>query len=204
MAAPLCLPVLTGRHSIIKRRDKEAMKQFLFVILAMLLLAGPALVASDKTDMVSTKNIMQNAASAGDLSTLVMAIKAAGLERLLEGPGPYTLFAPNNQAFSELPKGTLENLMKPENKEQLKKLLELHIVQGKWTTADLKKRILEGKGSTDLKSLTGETLHIADHAGRMLMVKDNDDDIGMFLVSDALQSNGVVHVIDNVMSPKEK
>jgi uncharacterized surface protein with fasciclin (FAS1) repeats len=178
-------------------------KKPIYLLIALLVLGMSSLLAGDKTEMVPTKTIMQNASNAADLSTLVSAIKAAGLEQLLNGPGPYTFFAPNNEAFSELPKGTLENLMKPENKNKLKKMLEMHVVQGKWTTADLKKKLEEGSGTAELTCLTGEKLHIADHGGRMLMVKDNDDDIGMFLVSDQLQSNGVIQVIDNVLSPKE-
>ena len=177
-------------------------KKLSFLLIALLVLGVGSLVAGDQTEMVPSKTIMQNASNAAQLSTLVSAIKAAGMEQLLEGSGPYTLFAPNNEAFSELPKGTLENLMKPENKAKLKAMLEMHVVQGKWTTADLKKKIEEGKGA-ELTCMTGEKLHIADHGGRMLMVKDNDDDIGMFLGSDQESSNGVVHVIDNVLSPKE-
>jgi uncharacterized surface protein with fasciclin (FAS1) repeats len=176
------------------------MKKSIYLLFAILVLSATALVAGDKP---AAQTVMQNASNTADLSTLVKVIKAAGLESLLEGSGPYTLFAPNNEAFSELPKGTLENLLKPENKEKLKKVLEMHVVQGNWTTAALKKKVEEGKGTAELTCMTGEKLHIADHGGRMLMVKDNDDDIGMFLGSDAVQSNGVVHVIDNVLSPKE-
>jgi uncharacterized surface protein with fasciclin (FAS1) repeats len=179
------------------------MKNPIYMLFAILFLSATSLLGGGQTQMVATKTIMQNASNAAELSTLVSAIKAAGLENLLEGAGPYTLFAPNNEAFAELPKGTLENLMKPENKAKLKAVLEMHVVQGKWTTADLKKKLEEGKGTAELTCMTGEKLHIADHGGRMLMVKDNDDDIGMFLGSDQENSNGVVHVIDNVLSPKE-
>lgn len=177
-------------------------KRPIYLLMAILVLGVSSLFAGGQTEMVPAKTIMQNASNAAELSTLVSAIKAAGLEQLLEGTGPYTFFAPNNEAFAELPKGTLENLMKPENKAKLKAVLEMHVVQGKWTTADLKKLIQE-KGTAELTCMTGEKLHIADHGGRMLMVKDNDDDIGMFLGSDQENSNGVVHVIDNVLSPKE-
>jgi uncharacterized surface protein with fasciclin (FAS1) repeats len=175
----------------------------IYLIIMAILVVGITSLFAGQTQMVATKTIMQNASNAAELSTLVSAIKAAGLENLLEGAGPYTLFAPNNEAFAELPKGTLENLMKPENKAKLKAVLEMHVVQGKWTTADLKKKLEEGKGTAELTCMTGEKLHIADHGGRMLMVKDNDDDIGMFLGSDQENSNGVIHVIDNVLSPKE-
>lgn len=178
-------------------------KKPIYLLIAILVLGVSSLLAGDQSEAVPTQTIMQNASKAAELSTLVSAIKAAGLEELLQGTGPYTLFAPNNEAFGELPKGTLENLMKPENKAKLKAVLEMHIVQGKWTTADLKKKLEDGKGTAELTCMTGEKLHIADHGGRMLMVKDNDDDIGMFLGSDQENSNGVVHVIDNVLSPKE-
>jgi uncharacterized surface protein with fasciclin (FAS1) repeats len=178
------------------------MKKAILVTVAILALAASTLAASDKAEMSATKNIMQNVAGTPDLSTLVSVIKAAGLEDMLKGPGPYTLFAPKNDAFGDLPKGTLENLMKPENKEQLKKLVQFHIVAGTWTTDDLKKKIAEGKGVFDITTVEGSKLHIADHNGMHLMLRDDDDDMGMFNAWDLKQSNGVIHIIDNVMMPK--
>lgn len=178
------------------------MKKSIVVVVTLLVLGGASLLAGDKPQMSASKTIMENAANSPDLSTLVAAIKAAGLEKVLEGPGPYTLFAPSNEAFADMPKGTVENLMKPENKSQLKKVLEYHIVKGKWTTADLKKKIAEGKGTAELTSLSGEKLRIGD-MGKMLMVSDLDDDLGMFTWSDLAQSNGEIDVIDNLMMPKQ-
>lgn len=184
------------------REDGEMMKKAILITMAILGLAVSTLAAGDKVEMSPEKNIMQNVAGTPELSTLVSVIKAAGLEEMLKGQGPYTLFAPKNDAFTDLPKGTLENLMKPENKEQLKKVVQFHIVAGKWTTADLKKKIAEGKGVFDITTVEGSKLHIADHNGMHLMLRDDDDDLGMFNAWDLTQSNGVVHIIDNVMLPK--
>ena len=178
------------------------MKKSVLLLIAIMGLGASTLVAGDKPEMSPKKTIMQNAAATPELSMLVAAIKAAGLEETLAGPGPYTLFAPKNDAITDLPKGTWDTLMKPENKEQLKKVLQFHIVAGKWTTDDLKKKIAEGKGVFDITTVEGSKLHIADHNGMHLMLRDDDDDMGMFNAWDLAQSNGVIHVIDNVMMPK--
>ena len=178
------------------------MKKSVFLLLAIIVFSGSSLLAGDNDHMSPTRNIMQNAENDPNLSMLVAALKATGLDKMLAEKGPYTLFAPKNQAIIELPKGTWENLTKPENKAQLTKVLKLHIMAGKWTTADLKKKIAEGKGLAAITTLEGETIHVADHAGMHLMLRDNDHDLGMFNTWDIMQSNGVIHVIDNVMMPK--
>src|SRR5512146_180360 len=178
------------------------MKKSIFLLLAMIVLSGSSLLAGDKEAMSPSKNIMQNIENDPNLSMLLSALKATGLDKMLAEKGPYTLFAPKNEAIKELPKGTWENLMKPENKEKLTQLLKLHIMTGKWTTDDLKKKITEGKGLAAVTTLEGETVHVADHMGMHLMLRDNDDDMCMFNTWDLEQSNGVIHVIDNVMMPK--
>ena len=145
---------------------------------------------------------MQNLAKSADHTTLVAAIKAAGVEEMLKGPGPFTIFAPTNKAFTEQPDNYIGNLMKPENKEQLKKMVLYHVVAGKLTTEELKAK-LKADPHAEITTLSGLRLHVGDHNGKHLMVKDDDDDMGMFEVSDAVGSNGVIHVIDNVMTPKQ-
>jgi uncharacterized surface protein with fasciclin (FAS1) repeats len=182
------------------------MNKLLSVVFAMLLLVAAGF-AGDKNpvvggqEMLPTNNILQNLAKSADHTTLVAAIKAAGLEEMLKGPGPFTIFAPTNKAFAEQPDNYIGNLMKPENKEQLKKMVLYHIVAGKLTTEELKAK-LKADPQAEITTLSGLRLHLADHNGRHLMVKDDDDDMGMFEVSNAVGSNGVIHVIDNVMTPK--
>ncbi len=180
------------------------------LMLAVLLLAAVAALAADKNpvvggqEMLPTNNILQNLSKSADHTTLVKAIKAAGLEETLTGAGPITIFAPTNQAFAEMPDGLFDKLMKPENKEQLRKTLLYNMLQGKWTTADLKKKIQESKdGLGELTSMEGAKLKIADHNGMHLMIRSEDDDIGMFSVWDIACSNGLIHVVDNVMQLKE-
>ncbi|HYX53562.1 MAG TPA: fasciclin domain-containing protein [Candidatus Limnocylindrales bacterium] len=181
-----------------------------YSFLVLLLISAAALLAADKNpvvggqEMLPTNTIYANLSKSADHTTFMSAIKAAGLEDQLKAAGPITVFAPTNQAFADMPKGTFENLMKPENKEQLKKLLLYNMASGKWTTSDLKKKIKESKEATaEIAALQGGKLTLKDHSGMHLMVQSEDDDIGMFNVSDVLCSNGVIHVIDNVMMPKQ-
>ncbi len=180
----------------------------LLAIASVISLMTALVFAGDKNpvvggqEMLPTNNIMQNLSKSADHTTLVAAIKAAGLEETLSGPGPFTLFAPTNKAFAEQPDGFVANLMKPENREQLKKLLMYHIVKGKLTTVELKDKIqADAEKQAEIVTLSGGKLHVADHNGMHLMVKSEDDDIGMFEVSNVGESNGIIHVIDNVMSP---
>lgn len=179
-------------------------------LLTLLLLAVTAVLAANKNpvvggkEMLPTNTILQNLSQSADHTTLVKAIKAAGLEETLEGAGPITIFAPTNKAFAEMPDGLLDKLMKPENKERLKKTLLYNMLAGKWTTTDLKQKIKESKdGLAELTSMEGAKLILADHAGMHLMIRSEDDDIGMFSVWDVVSSNGLIHVVDNVMQLKE-
>jgi uncharacterized surface protein with fasciclin (FAS1) repeats len=180
------------------------------LLLALLLISATALLAAARNpvvggkEMLPTNNILQNLSLSADHTTLVKAIKAAGLEETLEGTSPITVFAPTNQAFAEMPDGLFDKLMKPENKEQLKRMLLYNMLAGKWSTADLKQKIKEAKtGSAELTSLQGSKLKVADHNGMHLMIRSEDDDIGMFSVWDVPSSNGLIHVVDNVMQLKE-
>jgi uncharacterized surface protein with fasciclin (FAS1) repeats len=182
------------------------MRHKLILLCGLFMFATTLLSAQTKpapAGQPATGDLVQTLISRGNHTTFVAALKSVGLDQVLAGPGPFTIFAPIDQAFAELPKGTMENLMKPENREQLKKMLSYHVVAGKWDTAELKKKIKEGDGQALITPLDGGKLHIADHSGMHLMVRDEDDDIGMFNKSDVPASNGVVHVIDNVMMPKQ-
>lgn len=182
---------------------KLILSLFAIVIAAGTMLAGDKNPVVGGQEMLPTRNIVENLSKSADHTTFIALLKTAGMEETLKGAGPYTVFAPINQAFVELPKDYMENLLKPENREDLKKMLSYHIIAGKWTTADIKAKLKAGDGPVEFTSLEGSKLTLADHSGMHLMVRDEDDDIGMFNVSDVMQSNGVVHVIDNVMQPKK-
>jgi len=151
-------------------------------------------------EMYPTKNIVENAVNSADHTTLVAAVKAAGLVDTLEGPGPFTVFAPTNEAFAKLPAGTVDTLLKPENKNTLVKVLTYHVVAGKVTAADLKKQITEGKGQATLKTVSGDTL-TAMMQGKKIVLKDDKGDISTVTIANVMQSNGVIHVVDTVLLP---
>jgi uncharacterized surface protein with fasciclin (FAS1) repeats len=166
-----------------------------------------AFAQMDKTAMVGgaamypTKNIIENAVNSKDHTTLVAAVKAAGLAETLEGPGPFTVFAPTNEAFDKLPKGTVETLLKPENKDQLTAILTYHVVAGNLSSMDLMKMVKEGNGKATLKTVQGEDLTIAKK-GKNLMVTDAKGDVAKITIANVNQSNGVIHVINTVLLPK--
>jgi uncharacterized surface protein with fasciclin (FAS1) repeats len=151
--------------------------------------------------MYPTKNIVENAVNSKDHTTLVAAVKAAGLVDTLEGAGPFTVFAPTNEAFAKLPAGTVETLVKPENKAMLAKILTYHVVAGHLTAADLMKMVDDGKGKAMLTTVEGDTLTVdAPMAGKLEIV-DAKGDKAMIAIPDVLQSNGVIHVVDTVVLP---
>ncbi len=174
------------------------------IILAVGLSAAPSFAAVKMVGgapMYPTKTIVENAVNSKDHTTLVAAVKAAGLVETLSGPGPFTVFAPTNKAFAKLPKGTVESLVAPENKDKLTAILTYHVVPGKLTAADLKAEIKAGGGQAELKTVQGETLTVTAK-GRMLNVTDAKGDVAHVTIGDVLQSNGVIHVIDTVMIPE--
>jgi uncharacterized surface protein with fasciclin (FAS1) repeats len=150
--------------------------------------------------MCPSKNIVENAVHSRDHTTLVAAVKAAGLVDTLEGPGPFTVFAPVNGAFSKLPKGTVENLLKPENKDMLTAVLTYHVVAGKHSAAELAQEVKAGGGRAMLKTVQGEPLTVVE-AGSRLEVIDAKGERSMITIADVNQSNGVIHVIDTVLLP---
>jgi uncharacterized surface protein with fasciclin (FAS1) repeats len=151
--------------------------------------------------MYPSKNIVQNAVNSKDHTTLVAAVKAAGLVDTLSSPGPFTVFAPVNAAFAKLPAGTVENLLKPENKDTLVKVLTYHVVPGRMTAVNLMKAVKDGEGEAKLKTVAGEDILVKQAGPGKLTVTDSKGDVAMVTIADVLQSNGVIHVIDTVLLP---
>jgi len=151
--------------------------------------------------MYASKNIVENASHSKDHTTLVAAVKAAGLVKTLEGKGPFTVFAPTNEAFDALPEGTVATLLKPENKATLTKILTCHVVAGDVTAAKLEKMIKMDGGSYKMKTAGGCTLTAMEKGGKV-MIKDEKGDVADVTIADVKQSNGVIHVIDKVLMPK--
>lgn len=150
--------------------------------------------------MLPTKNIVENAMNSKDHTTLVAAVKAAGLVDTLEGPGPFTVFAPTNEAFAKLPAGTVDNLLKPENLDTLKKILTYHVVSGNMSAADLMKAIKAGGGKATLTTVQGGTI-TAMKSGKGITLTDEKGGMAHVTIADVRQSNGVIHVIDAVLMP---
>jgi uncharacterized surface protein with fasciclin (FAS1) repeats len=150
--------------------------------------------------MYPSRNIIENAVNSKDHTTLVTAVKAAGLVDTLEGKGPFTVFAPTNEAFSKLPPGTVDTLLKPENKPTLVKILTYHVVSGNYTAADLMKMVKAGGGKATLKTVEGEPLTISEN-GPNLFVSGEKSGVSEVTTPNVKQSNGVIHVINAVVLP---
>lgn len=151
-------------------------------------------------EMFPNKNIVENAVNSADHTTLVAAVKAAGLVDTLMSQGPFTVFAPTNAAFSKLPAGTVETLLKPENKGTLTKVLTYHVVPGRISSADLKKWIKREKGTATLKTVSGGMLW-ATMQGNDIVLKDEKGAWSTITQANVFQSNGVIHVVDSVVLP---
>ena len=177
---------------------------------ATLAIAGPAIANHHKSGeghsmvggaaMYPAKNIVENASAAPNLKTLVAAVKAAGLVETLASPGPFTVFAPTDDAFAKLPAGTVETLVKPENKGTLTSILTYHVVAGKVTAADVVALIKKGGGKAMIKTVQGGTL-TASLQGQNVVLTDAKGGKSIVTQTDVMQSNGVVHVIDTVVMP---
>ena len=148
--------------------------------------------------MYPSKNIIQNAVNSKDHTTLVAAVKAADLVDTLSGPGPFTVFAPTNEAFAKLPDGTVDTLLKPENKDQLVDVLTYHVVPGRYTAKDLMAMAKKNGGKTMLKTVEGKDLTFQIKDGK-LWVWDAKGDAAKITSKNVMQSNGVIHVIDTVL-----
>lgn len=175
--------------------------------LALATLGATAAIAGGQYPMVGgaamypTKTIVENAVNSKDHTTLVAAVKAAGLVDTLASPGPFTVFAPTNAAFAKLPAGTVETLLKPENKAQLVKILTYHVVPGRITAADLVAKIKAGSGMATVTTVEGGTL-TARLVGGKVVLTDENGGTATVTQADVMQSNGVIHVTDGVFLPK--
>jgi uncharacterized surface protein with fasciclin (FAS1) repeats len=150
--------------------------------------------------MYQSKNIVENAVNSKDHTTLVAAVKAAGLVDTLASPGPFTVFAPTNAAFKKLPPGTVEGLLKPEELAQLKGVLTYHVVAGTLTAQDLTRMVREGGGKATLTTVEGEPLTVEQKAGHLEII-DSKGDVATVTIPNVMQSNGVIHVINTVLLP---
>jgi len=176
------------------------------VFAALAIMAAPLVVLAKNNPMVGgaamydTKDIVDNAVNSADHTTLVAAVKAADLVDTLKSAGPFTVFAPTNAAFSKLPAGTVDTLLKPENKSMLTGVLTYHVVAGKVDSAMLAKMIKDGKGKATLKTVAGGTL-TASMKGKDIVLTDAKGGSAKVTTSDVYQSNGVIHVVDSVLLP---
>lgn len=195
-------------YTIHPNHKKHNMKTIKFALAVVALLAASQVsFAQEKTvtvggaPMYPSKNIIENAVNSKDHTTLVAAVKAAGLVETLSGPGPFTVFAPTNKAFDKLPKGTVETLLKPENKGTLTGILTYHVVAGKVSAADLVKMIKSMGGKAMVKTVAGGEL-TASMKGKNVILTDAKGGTAMVTIADVNQSNGVIHVIDSVLLPQ--
>src|SRR3984885_743687 len=183
------------------------MKRKVAVLLLSVVTLACAALAADKTPIVGgqpmypTKDIIDNAVNSADHTTLVAAVKAAGLVDTLKGPGPFTVFAPTNEAFAKLPAGTVDTLLKPENHDMLVKILTYHVVAGRYSTAMLKKEIRAGGGTATLTTVEGGKLWLMMNGEDNIIIKDEKGDWANLTIGNVNQSNGVIQVIDTVLLP---
>ena len=184
------------------------MRKFIFAIFAALSFGlGSNLVAQSMDVMVggemmyNSKDIIDNAVNSKDHTTLVAAVKAAGLVETLKGAGPFTVFAPTNEAFAMLPAGTVDNLLKPENKDMLVKILTYHVVAGSWDFDKIAKAIKDGNGKAEITTVSGGKIWAMMNGSKNIVLKDEKGNVANISTYDVMQSNGVIHVIDKVLMP---
>jgi len=196
--------VLQAAGQITNEERETEMKKIAQMFVITLVAASAILAANNPMvgghEMFPSKNIVQNALNSDDHTTLVAAVKAAGLVDTLEGPEPFTVFAPTNEAFSKLPAGTVDTLLMTENKSTLTKILTYHVVSGRMDAKDIAKAIKAGNGKTELTTVSGGKLW-ASMQGKDLVLTDEKGGMAKVTISNVYQSNGVIHVIDTVLIP---
>lgn len=184
------------------------MKKLSYALVLTTALCASGMALAENTVMVGgqnmlpTKDIVDNAVNSADHTTLVAAVKAAGLVDTLKGKGPFTVFAPTNAAFGKLPAGTVDNLVKPENKATLTKILTYHVVPGKYDFMALSNAIKKGNGTAELATASGGKLMLMMNGMHNIQVKDETGNTANISTYDVYQSNGVINVIDTVLMPK--
>lgn len=181
-------------------KSRFAIRLSAFFLLAAAAVVGRQYPMVGGAAMYPSKNIIENAVNSADHTTLVAAVKAAGLVDTLEGPGPFTVFAPTNEAFAKLPEGTVDTLLKAENKDMLTKILTYHVVPGKLSIQDIKKMIKTGHGKAELKTVSGGTLWAMQEGGKIVL-RDEKGGTASITIPNVYQSNGVIQVVDSVLLP---
>jgi uncharacterized surface protein with fasciclin (FAS1) repeats len=174
---------------------------FAFAATALTATAALAAIMVGGAPMYPNKTIIQNALNSKDHTTLVAAVKAAGLVDTLQGEGPFMVFAPTNAAFAELPKGTVDTLLKPENKDQLVKILTYHVVKANALSDAIRKMVADDGGKHPVKTVSGDQLIVSTVGGKIRLTDENGG-TATVTIADVKQSNGVIHVIDKVLLPK--
>ena len=182
------------------------MKQIKWMVISTAILFSSTLIAQKPVEvggaaMYASKNIVENAVNSKDHTTLLAAVKAAGLVETLQSDGPFTVFAPTNEAFDMLPAGTVSTLLKPENKQMLSSILTYHVVAGKYDAKTINELIAKGNGSASFTTVEGGKLWIMKK-GSGYELKDEKGGMAQITIKDVYQSNGVIHVIDHVVMPK--
>ena len=184
-------------------RRENPMKTLKLATAILALTTGMALAENPMVGgaaMYEDKNIVENAVNSADHTTLVAAVQAAGLVETLQGDGPFTVFAPTNEAFAKLPAGTVETLLKPENKDQLVKILTCHVVAANAMAADVSKMVMDDGGAHTVKTVGGCEFTAMEKDGK-IMIKDGQGNVANVTIADVKQKNGVLHVIDTVLLP---
>jgi uncharacterized surface protein with fasciclin (FAS1) repeats len=193
----------------LKKAIMKTQRNLATLVVAFAMMMGTSTFAQTKektvqvggAPMYPSKNIVENAVNSKDHTTLVAAVKAAGLVETLQGKGPFTVFAPTNSAFDKLPKGTVETLLKPENLKTLQTILTYHVLQGKFSAKDIVLAIKDGNGKAEFKTVSGGKLY-ASMNGKDVILIDENGGKSKVTIADVNQSNGVIHVVDAVVTPK--
>jgi uncharacterized surface protein with fasciclin (FAS1) repeats len=201
MVVPIIGAVETGKNAMTRMTMRAGVAALALIgltpVLAVAAFANPMVGGAA---MYPTKNIVENAVNSSDHTTLVAAVKAADLVATLSGPGPFTVFAPTNEAFAKLPAGTVETLLKPENKAMLANILTYYVVAGTMTSKQIAAAIKAGGGSATLTTVQGEPLIATMKMGKLVLT-DVKGGMSVVTIKDVMQSNGVIHVVDTVLMP---